>query len=57
MTTVTDSHNCPQCAALRHALLSFTGVIKNSNDPEIKKAANQLYKNVKRVKINSSKDN
>lgn len=52
-TNTIPSQSCPHCAAIQQALLSFTGVIKNSNDPEIKKAANQLYKNVKRVKINN----
>lgn len=52
MKTKERDLNC-ECAILklRQALLTFTGIIKDSKDINIKRAANQLYRNVKAIKM------
>lgn len=39
-----------ECEKLRQAILSFTGVLKLSDDPRVKEAAHVLYKQAKAVK-------
>lgn len=42
---------CAGCVRLKQALLSFTGILRRSEDDDVRKAAHTLYKNVKYVKI------
>lgn len=55
MKTTDSSRDC-RCAILsmRQAILTFTGIIKDSKDNTVKRAANQLYRNVKDIKMSDN---